>query len=82
MRNKIAFLFIFVMSSCGKIIGYSVEQEVRQMHDYTESVATYVWHNGKIIQAWYDPVDNITKDIVLLRQRQADTLISALKSMK
>ena len=69
----IAICTAFTISSCT----YS-NQEVREFGLETNFV-TYVWYNGEIIKAWYDPIDRVNVERVKLRQLQADSLMQALE---
>jgi hypothetical protein len=78
-----AVLAAVLFTSCGYVCGYSVEQEVREMKYSPETkFVTYVWGSGKIVQAWYDPIDSVNSALVKRRQVQADSLIAALKNSR
>jgi hypothetical protein len=74
---------VILISSC-QMVGYSVEQEVRAGSPRTlcpsgSCFVTYVWHNGEILQAWYDDAIAIPDSMPSYRRRQADSLIAKLK---
>ena len=81
-RNLAKLMLVAVLfTSCQLTTGYYIEQEVRESeHSYDVNFVTYVWHRGKIIKAWYDPIDSVNTNIVTKRKIQADSLVSALKN--
>jgi hypothetical protein len=77
------FVLCLILSSCGYLWGWRVEQEVRDSccNEKTQFV-TYVWHNQKIVQAWYDDFDKVNAKLIQRRSDQADSLIFTLKKMR
>ena len=81
----IALLVVGCFGCYGEFGTYSVEQEVRVM-DCCKNLSpsgtcliTYVWHNGEIIEAWYDDLPTITDSTKIFRRKQAKQVIANLK---
>ena len=80
MKKYILILSVFAISC--KYIGLHTEQEVRDGFCGNRQLVTYVWKDNEIIRSWYDPIESMTPELIQLRQRQADSVVAMLKTLK
>jgi hypothetical protein len=62
-----------------------VEQETVRCVGFCPSgtcLTTYVWYRDKIVKAWYDDIDIVNDSLIILRQKQADDLLTSLEKCR
>lgn len=88
MKKLTLAALIFFSSCLQKTKDYmapEVEQKIVKSQILCASgtcLGTYAWYKNEIAASWYDDVKTLTDSVVMLRQRQADSVISTLKLSK
>lgn len=75
-------LFVFIISSCGSMIGTDAKQNVG-IKANCSYLRTYVLQDGKIVKCYFDNLDTLTAteitQIAEYRRQQCDSIVKALR---
>jgi len=71
------FVFTVMAFNSLHMTGYKVDQKVMD-----DNMATFVWHDGKIVKSWFDNVNDIDSAFVANRKKQGEDFVILLKQME
>ena len=90
---KIVYYGLLIILIFGLATYYVVSSEIskkkqvkpeyhREQKVFDGKFMTTVWEKDDIIKCWFDPIDSVTPQLVVLRKAQADSFINIIKSLK